>query len=59
MDLWNIAEMGAWGISGLLIIWMLVDAIAVGARFDESLLVSSREGMEDVSGELAQKEKQA
>ncbi|BAQ18675.1 hypothetical protein [Methyloceanibacter caenitepidi] len=44
MDLWNILEYAAWGISGLLLLWMLFDALQVNRDFSEDLLTSSREG---------------
>ncbi|WP_193407075.1 hypothetical protein [Methyloceanibacter methanicus] len=44
MDLWNILEYAAWGLAGLLLLWMLFDAVQVNRDFDEELLTSSREG---------------
>ena len=48
MDIWNIAEYAAWGISALLLLWMLADTIRVGMEYDESLLLSSREGADEL-----------
>lgn len=48
MTAWEIAEWAAWGISGLLMLWMLVDAVKVGSQFDEQTLLSSREGVDDL-----------
>ena len=48
MDIWNIAEYAAWGISALLLLWMLVDTIRVGMEYDEALLLSSREGADEL-----------
>lgn len=48
MDIWNIAEYLAWGIAGILILWMVADTIKVGAEYDESLLLSSREGADEL-----------
>ena len=44
MDWWNALEYGAWGVSVLLLGWMLLDAIQVNRDYDEDLLTSSREG---------------
>lgn len=48
MDMWNIAEYAAWGISALLLLWMLADTIRVGMEYDESFLLSSREGADEL-----------
>lgn len=43
---WTLMTYAAWGISALIIIWMLVDAIRVSMEYDEDLLTSSREGVD-------------
>lgn len=48
MDFWNMLEYAAWGISGALILWMLIDAMRVGSEYDASVLVSSREGADEL-----------
>ena len=48
MDFWNVLEYAAWGISGVLMLWMLIDAMRVGAEYDEGVLVSSREGADEL-----------
>ncbi len=48
MDIWNIAEYAAWGISGVLVLWMIADMVRVGAEYDEALLLSSREGADEL-----------
>ena len=48
MDFWNVLEYAAWGISGVLMLWMLIDALRVGAEYDEAVLVSSREGADEL-----------
>lgn len=53
MDIWNVFEYLAWAISAALIIWMVVDAIKVGTHFDEELLLSSREGLDELLQETA------
>jgi len=55
MDIWNIAEYLAWGIAGILILWMVVDAIRVGMQYDESLLLSSREGADELLEQTSDK----
>ena len=48
MDIWNIAEYLAWGISAVLLLWMVMDTLRVGATYDEALLQSSREGADEL-----------
>jgi hypothetical protein len=50
MDFWNVLEYGAWGLSALLLGWMLLDALQTNRDYSEDLLTSSREGeLEDMS----------
>jgi len=45
----QLLEYAAWGISGLLGLWMLFDMIRTNRAFSEETLISSREGeIEDV-----------
>lgn len=55
MDIWNIAEYLAWGISGVLVLWMVADAIRVGIKYDEAVLLSSREGADELLEEISEK----
>ena len=48
MDIWDIASYAAWAASALLLLWMLVDAVRVNREYDESLLLSSREGSDEL-----------
>lgn len=48
MSLWNVLEYAAWGGSGALILWMVIDALRVGAEYDPDVLVSSREGADEL-----------
>ena len=47
MGFWNILMVAAWGLSGVMLAWMVVDAFMVSAQYDEEYLMSSREGGED------------
>lgn len=47
MDVWNIVSYAAWAISAGLLLSMLVDTWRVSREYDESLLMSSREGEEN------------
>lgn len=51
MDFWDILTYGAWGLSALLLLWMVADAIKVNREYDETLLMSSQEGVDDLFGE--------
>ena len=48
MDFWTIASYAAWIISAAIFLWMLWDAFMVGRSFDEDLLQSSREGVDEL-----------
>ena len=48
MDFWDILSYAAWIISAGLLLWMLMDAIRVNREYDEDLLISSREGADDL-----------
>ena len=47
MGFWNILMVAAWGLSGIMLAWMVVDAFMVSSQYDEEYLMSSREGGED------------
>lgn len=44
MDAWNMLSCAAWVISVWLLLWMLTDAWRISRQYDESVLMSSREG---------------
>lgn len=48
MDFWDILSYAAWIISAGLLLWMLMDAIRVNREYDEELLISSREGADEL-----------
>jgi hypothetical protein len=48
MTIWDIMTYAAWGISGLLLLWMLADMIRVDREYEEDLLMSSREGVDEL-----------
>ena len=48
MDAWQIAGYAAWAISALLLGWMVLDAIRVNREYTEDLLLSSREGYDEL-----------
>ncbi|MEQ9487913.1 MAG: hypothetical protein RIM72_02840 [Alphaproteobacteria bacterium] len=48
MDIWDVFEYGAWLLSGILLLWMLIDTIRVNSEYDEDLLTSSREGIDEL-----------
>jgi hypothetical protein len=54
MGLWKIAEYGAWIVSAALFLWMFVDMIRVNRSFGEDLLLSSREGVDELFAEPGQ-----
>lgn len=56
MAIWNILEYAAWGISVLLLLWMAADALSVGRNYDEDLLLSSREGADELLEQIHHQE---
>ncbi len=48
MNFWQLLSYAAWGISGLLILWMLADMVSVAKQYDEDFLMSSREGADEL-----------
>ncbi|MDH5557105.1 MAG: hypothetical protein OEZ03_07125 [Alphaproteobacteria bacterium] len=48
MDFWDILSYSAWIISAGLLLWMLMDAIRINREYDEDLLISSREGADEL-----------
>lgn len=56
MILWEALSYAAWIISGVLLLWIVVDAINVSREFDEELLVSSREGADELLEQIEQEE---
>lgn len=48
MNFWQLLSYAAWGISGLLILWMLTDMVSVAKQYDEDFLMSSREGADEL-----------
>jgi hypothetical protein len=51
MNIWQVLEWVAWGISALMFAWMLTDAWRVSQNYDEETLLSSREGVDDLFGD--------
>lgn len=48
MDFWDILTYTAWILSAVLLLWMLMDAIRVNREYYEDLLISSREGADEL-----------
>jgi hypothetical protein len=49
--MWDFLSYAAWGISGLLLAWIVLDALKVSQHYDEELLMSSREGVDELDPE--------
>jgi hypothetical protein len=47
MGIWNVLMYAAWGLSAIMLAWMVVNAFMVSSQYDEEYLMSSREGAED------------
>jgi hypothetical protein len=48
MNIWSILEWVAWGLSAIMLVWMVVDAFKVGQQFSEEQLLSSKEGVDEL-----------
>jgi hypothetical protein len=46
--MWDVLEWVAWAISAAIFIWMLYDAWRVDQDFSEDMLLSSREGVDEL-----------
>jgi hypothetical protein len=44
MSSFEMIEYGAWGLSAILGLWMLIDMIRTNRNYSEDVLTSSREG---------------
>jgi hypothetical protein len=44
MGTWNLIAYGCWGLSGILVLWMLYDWLKTDSKYSEAQLTSSREG---------------
>lgn len=53
MNIWDILSYAAWIGAGLFLLWIIVDAIKVSIRYDEDLLMSSREGLDELDPDQA------
>ncbi len=48
MDFWDLLSYSAWTLSVILIVWMVMDTLRVNREYDEDLLISSREGLDEL-----------
>ena len=46
--MWDLLEWIAWAVSALIFIWMVYDAWRVGQNNSEDVLLSSREGIDEL-----------
>jgi len=53
MIIWDILSYSAWIIAGFLLLWIVVDAIKVSITYDEDLLMSSSEGVDELDPDQA------
>jgi len=49
--MWDALEWAAWIVSAILFGWMAYDAFVVGRDYNEDLLLSSREGLDELFAE--------
>jgi hypothetical protein len=48
MDFWDIASYAAWAIAGAMLLFITMDALRVSQEYDEALLMSSKEGADEL-----------
>lgn len=56
MSLWEVLSYAAWMISGLLLVWIVIDALNVSREFDEELLIRSRDSGDQLLEQIKQEE---
>jgi len=59
MDLWDLLSYAAWAVSALLLLWMVADAYKVGRTYDDDLLLSSQEGVDELFADGSADRRQA
>ncbi len=55
MGFWQIFSDLSWAVSVLMAVWMIYDTWRVQQEYDESFLMSSREGAEELSAKETDK----
>tara|TARA_R110002050_G_scaffold71891_3_gene154735 strand:+ start:131561 stop:131743 length:183 start_codon:yes stop_codon:yes gene_type:complete len=48
MNIWDMLSYAAWAGAAMFLLWIVVDAIKVSISYDEDLLMSSREGLDEL-----------
>ncbi len=48
MDVWQASVWAAWIISGAIFLWLIVDFFRVNLKYSETVLLSSREGVDEL-----------
>ena len=51
--MWQVLTWAAWAVSAVLIIWMFWDFMGVNRSFSEDMLVSSKEGVDELFGDTS------
>jgi hypothetical protein len=46
--MWDILALAAWVISAAIFLWMAWDFFVVNTKYDEGVLISSREGLDEL-----------
>lgn len=46
--MWELSAWAAWIIAAAIFLWLLVDFFMVNAKFSEDVLLSSREGVDEL-----------
>ncbi len=46
--MWDMLGMAAWVIAAAIFLWMVWDFFVVNAKYDENILISSREGVDEL-----------
>jgi hypothetical protein len=48
MEIWNLLSYAAWVCACLIFAWMLMDFLRIRSEYDEDMLLSSREGRDEL-----------
>lgn len=46
--MWDMLALVAWVVSAAIFLWMAWDFFVVNSKYDESVLISSREGLDEL-----------
>ena len=46
--MWAVTGWAAWALSAVIFLWLIVDFVKTNLKYNESVLISSREGVDEL-----------